>query len=246
MRIPYEGVRVAARQQPSANAFLPSFKALLVDAAGTLLLPSEPSAGVYLRYARKYCDIQLTEAEVLDRFRQAYNAPYQRSFIRYVGDARPFWSDIVAASTGCHDPDFLEEVYAYFAHGDAWRVADGALESLTRIRASGTKLGLVSNFDTRLRPILRELGLDNVFDAVLISAEIGAEKPNPCIFEAACEELGVQPAEAVHVGDDRRNDLFGARRAGCYAWLWGQDVSSFADVEQRLSTGNFMDSLTGV
>lgn len=56
----------------------------------------------------------------------------------------------------------------------------------------------------------------------------------------------MQPAEAVHVGDDRRNDLFGARRAGCYAWLWGQDVSSFADVEQRLSTGNFMDSLTGV
>lgn len=46
MRIPFEGVRVAARQQPSANAFLPSFKALLVDAAGTLLLPSEPSAGV--------------------------------------------------------------------------------------------------------------------------------------------------------------------------------------------------------
>lgn len=43
-----------------------------------------------------------------------------------------------------------------------------------------------------------------------------------------------------------RNDLFGARDAGCYAWLWGQDVASFADVERRLVTGNYFDSLDGV
>lgn len=73
--------------------------------------------------------------------------------------------------------------------------------------------------------------------------QVGAEKPNPTIFEAACQELGVWPEECVHVGDDRRNDVFGARSAGCYAWLWGQDVASFADVELRLLTGNFMDSL---
>lgn len=46
---------------------------------------------MYLRYARKYDDIKLTEAEVLQRFRNAYNLPYKKSMIRYVGDARPFW-----------------------------------------------------------------------------------------------------------------------------------------------------------
>ncbi len=35
-----------------------------------------------------------------------------------------------------------------------------------------------------------------------------------------------------------RNDLYGARDSGCFAWLWGQDVCSFRDVEQRLATGN--------
>jgi FMN phosphatase YigB (HAD superfamily) len=40
----------------------------------------------------------------------------------------------------------------------------------------------------------------------------------------------VKPEEAVHVGDDRRNDIWGARDAGCDAWLWGSDVHSFKEV----------------
>lgn len=60
--------------------------------------------------------------------------------------------------------------------------------------------------------------------------QVGAEKPNPAIFSAACEFLGVQENEAVHVGDDRRNDIWGARDAGCDAWLWGEDVTSFQQV----------------
>ena len=43
-----------------------------------------------------------------------------------------------------------------------------------------------------------------------------------------------------------RNDLFGARDSGCYAWLWGSDVHSFEQVERRLETGNVWDSLDGV
>lgn len=50
------------------------------------------------------------------------------------------------------------------------------------------------------------------------------------IFLKACEFLGVQPEDAVHVGDDRRNDIWGARDAGCDAWLWGSDVKSFKEV----------------
>ncbi len=65
-------------------------------------------------------------------------------------------------------------------------------------------MAVVSNFDTRLRPLLHSLGLDCLFDSLIISAEHGIEKPNPRLFEAACEELGVDPADAVHVGDDRR------------------------------------------
>ena len=60
--------------------------------------------------------------------------------------------------------------------------------------------------------------------------QVAAEKPNPTIFLKACDLLGVKPEDAVHVGDDRRNDIWGARDAGCDAWLWGSDVYSFKEV----------------
>lgn len=80
---------------------------------------------------------------------------------------------------------------------------------------AGIRTALVSNFDTRLRRILRELGADGLFDALAISAEVGAEKPNPVLFGAACAALGLPPEQCVHVGDDRR-------WAGCQgACTWG-------------------------
>jgi len=65
----------------------------------------------------------------------------------------------------------------------------------------------------------------------MVLKQVAAEKPNPTIFLKACELLGVNPEDAVHVGDDRRNDIWGARDAGCDAWLWGSDVHSFTEVE---------------
>ena len=229
----------------TADLLRPNFRALLVDAAGTLLSPTEPAAAVYLRYGRKY-GVALSEAEVLRRYRQAYSTPWAGSTIRYVGDGRPFWRFIVSRATGCDDPELFEEIYSYYARAEAWSVSPGACDSLARIRAAGIKTAVVSNFDTRLRTIMAELGIDHLFDAVAVSAEVGAEKPNPLLFHAACDALGVVPGEAIHVGDDRRNDLFGGRDAGCFVWLWGADVHNFLEVERRLETGNLYDSLSGV
>lgn len=74
----------------------------------------------------------------------------------------------------------------------------------------------------------------------LLVLQVEAEKPNPTIFLKACELLGVNPEDAVHVGDDRRNDVWGARDAGCDAWLWGSEVTSFKQVNESLS---FLKSL---
>ncbi|KAI7996503.1 hypothetical protein LOK49_LG10G02677 [Camellia lanceoleosa] len=209
-------------------------KALLVDAVGTLVVPSQPMAQIYRKIGEKY-GVECSEAEILNRYRWAYEQPWGRSRLRYVNDGRPFWQYIVSSSTGCSDSHYFEELYNYYTTEKAWHLCDPDAEKVFKaIRSEGVKLAVVSNFDTRLRPLLRALNCDHWFDAMAVSAEVEAEKPNPTIFLKACELLGVEPEDAVHVGDDRRNDIWGARDAGCDAWLWGSDVHSFKEVAQRI------------
>ncbi|EOA27573.1 hypothetical protein CARUB_v10023710mg, partial [Capsella rubella] len=209
-------------------------KALLVDAVGTLLVPAQPTAQIYKNIGEKY-GVEFSEAEILTRYRRAYQKPWGGSHLRYVNDARPFWQYIVTASTGCSDSQYFEELYSYFTTEHAWKLCDPDAEKVFKaIKGAGVKVAIVSNFDTRLRPLLRALRCEDWFDAVAVSAEVEAEKPNPTIFLKACELLGVNPEDAVHVGDDRRNDVWGARDAGCDAWLWGSEVTSFKQVAQRI------------
>ncbi|KAI7990247.1 Haloacid dehalogenase-like hydrolase domain-containing protein 3 [Camellia lanceoleosa] len=236
-------------------------KALLVDAVGTLVLPSQPMAQIYRQIGEKY-GVQYSETEILNRYRRAYEQPWGRSRLRYVNDGRPFWQYIVSSSTGCSDSQYFEELYNYYTtekvsfealigynyfgviecicsprgiKSEAWHLCDPDAEKVFKtLRNAGVKLAVVSNFDTRLRPVLRALNCDYWFDAVAVSAEVAAEKPNPTIFIKACELLGVKPEDAVHVGDDRRNDIWGARDAGCDAWLWGSDVHSFKENMEEL------------
>nr|MCH9684566.1 HAD-IA family hydrolase [Deltaproteobacteria bacterium] len=67
-----------------------------------------------------------------------------------------------------------------------------------------------------------------------ISAEVGVEKPDPRIFARACERVGVEPAAALHVGDDAGDDVGGARGAGCAVLRWPDEVGSFAALARRL------------
>ncbi|CAA7400024.1 unnamed protein product [Spirodela intermedia] len=209
-------------------------KALLVDAVGTLLVPSQPTAQIYREIGEKY-GVEYSEEEILNRYRRAYQQPWGHSRLRYVDDGRPFWQFIVSSSTGCSDSKYFEELYQYYMTDKAWHLCDpGAERAFKALRKAGVRIAVVSNFDTRLRPLLQALKCDHWFDAVAVSAEVAAEKPNPTIFLKACELLGVKPEDVVHVGDDRRNDVWGARDAGCDAWLWGSDVHSFEEVARRI------------
>ena len=101
-------------------------------------------------------------------------------------------------------------------------VGERSAQSLERLRAAGLRLGVVSNSDGRVEQALEAAGLRQYFDAVVDSALVGVEKPDPRIFLAALDALGVAPAEALYVGDLYEVDIVGARAAGMDAVLLGR------------------------
>jgi putative hydrolase of the HAD superfamily len=91
--------------------------------------------------------------------------------------------------------------------------------ALGRLRAAGLRLGVVSNSDGRVEHALQEAGLRDYFDVVIDSSLVGLEKPDPRIFLAALDALGVRAEEALYIGDLYEVDVVGARAAGIEAVL---------------------------
>src|SRR5262249_34931253 len=119
---------------------------------------------------------------------------------------------------------FFPELYERFAEPDAWRVFDDVRPTLKTLAAMGCRLGIISNWDERLRVLLERLDLNRYFDAAVISCEIGFPKPSPIIFEQAAARLRLSSTAILHVGDDFERDVQGARAAGFQAcWLRRDD-----------------------
>ncbi len=95
--------------------------------------------------------------------------------------------------------------------------------ALAELHARGLTLGVVSNFNAMLDDYLEQLNLRDWFSVVVSSADVGVTKPDPAIFRVALDRLGVQPEQALYVGDDVRNDYHGARQAGLHAVLLNRD-----------------------
>ncbi|MFJ6619825.1 HAD family hydrolase [Kitasatospora sp. NPDC091335] len=96
----------------------------------------------------------------------------------------------------------------------SWRPYPDALPVLRELRRRGLPVAVVSNVGWDLRPIFRAHGLDELVDVYVLSCEVGAQKPDPVIFETACERLGLAPSDVLMVGDDRTCDG-GATALGC-------------------------------
>jgi putative hydrolase of the HAD superfamily len=110
---------------------------------------------------------------------------------------------------------FLDAEHAAWA--PARKVGSMSEALLDALHDRGLKTGLVSNaWDPRwlLERDLEEMGLLTRLDAIVFSSEVGVRKPRPEIFQRALDELGVDPARSVFVGDRLEADVKGAAELG--------------------------------
>src|SRR5262249_20751752 len=103
--------------------------------------------------------------------------------------------------------------------GDAWAVYPEVPAALDALRARGLRLGVISNWDTRLPAVLGELDLASRFDTLGYSSGVGVEKPDPRIFQRALRDLRVAAEAALRVGASPLEDLGGAAACGMHARL---------------------------
>ncbi|PYC80907.1 hydrolase [Streptomyces tateyamensis] len=107
-----------------------------------------------------------------------------------------------------------DQLYDRHMSTTAWAPYPDAEPTLRELRRRGIPVAVVSNIGWDLRPVFRAHGLDPLVDAYLLSYELGAQKPDPRIFRAGCEALGLAPQDVLMVGDHLAADG-GATALGC-------------------------------
>jgi len=85
---------------------------------------------------------------------------------------------------------------------------------LGALKQRGLRLGIISNWDLSARKLLDDYALSGYFECLIISAEVGYEKPDPRIFRLALRRAGVSAAQSLYVGDNFYDDALGARKVG--------------------------------
>ena len=207
---------------------------ITVDAAGTLIRPWPSVRAVYAKTARGF-GLSVKDEEVDERFYEIFGKVQKNRKITS-GKEKDFWKQVVLAVFEPYsekrnlDPLF-EELWELFARGEHWRLAKGAKDTLSELRNRGYHLAVLSNNDSRLRSVLKELAIDLLFEKIFISSEMGIEKPDPEIFREVEKFFGTDPSRFLHIGDSHSRDFEGARQAGWDALLFGKPI-----IEERQIT----------
>ncbi len=89
--------------------------------------------------------------------------------------------------------------------------------TLAALRERGLLLGLISNCSAQAGAVLERIGLSQHFDAIALSCDVGIAKPDPGIFEHACQHLQVAPEESMFVADGAFTELDAAKAVGMVA-----------------------------
>jgi HAD superfamily hydrolase (TIGR01549 family) len=166
--------------------------------------------------------------------------PYYRALLRAIHELHPeadeksFWAEFEAARRDQRGP-FTRRLTGLFADGsehealiargrELWHYGPEDLQADVRPALESLKgsyrLGVLANQQRWIRDVMARDGIDGFFDVWAVSDEVGAEKPDPAIFEHALAEAGAPGERCAMVGDRLDNDIVAAKSHGMRGiWL---------------------------
>lgn len=141
----------------------------------------------------------------------------------------------------------FDELFEVF-RSDAWAIFPETKDILETLKENNYRLGIISNFDSRVYDVMNNLEIREYFDTFVISSEAGHAKPNPNIYHLALRQIGADPKECIHIGDNIQNDFHGPRALGIQALLLDREnehesigdqhkITNLGDIRKFLDLG---------
>jgi putative hydrolase of the HAD superfamily len=191
-----------------------NYDAILFDAAETLFTTRGTVGEIYAEVAHRYGSIS-SSSEI----QAAFIRQFRHSGPLTTNNERQWWKDVVFrvfddVGMVSEFDRFFEEVYEQFCDGRGWRLFPETLEVLENLRRLKFKLGIISNFDSRVYSVMRSLKILPFFDSITISSETGYAKPHPEIFKAAIRASGVEADRILFIGDNLADDVLAGAAVG--------------------------------
>eukprot|EP01097_Dermamoeba_algensis_P009560 TRINITY_DN6763_c0_g1_i1.p1 TRINITY_DN6763_c0_g1~~TRINITY_DN6763_c0_g1_i1.p1 ORF type:complete len:270 (+),score=40.52 TRINITY_DN6763_c0_g1_i1:110-919(+) len=210
-----------------------SVRLVSFDATGTLLRLNEPVGRLYKRFASEkgwsceWLSEQALEQSFFKAFKEQnkgkpnFGLPHltPKEWWRTVTHNTFAYSLPPNAGMSLfgkvHYDSVFEHLYSQFATRAAWSLLPGALPVLQFLKQSEIETFIVSNTDSRLHQLLKELGVEEYFTCVLLSCEVGSSKPDVGIFREILKRRPLlSPQHIIHIGDSYFNDYLPPRSIG--------------------------------
>lgn len=188
---------------------------IVFDAADTLIRAEPGVAAVYHDIARHH-GVDVSERDIANALPLAFGRHFPSGKCDE-GQERCSWRGVVTEVLKSSDPDLFDSLWDHFADPVHWRVYDDVNATWEWLEENQYAIAIASNFDRRLKDIVRALPPLSRTQELFCSSELGARKPSRTFFRRIASALRTEAKHLLLVGDNLQADFQGARQAGWQA-----------------------------
>jgi 2-haloacid dehalogenase len=211
---------------------------IFLDVGDTLLFLGIPPGAIYLDVLRRHgilknhhieADLKTYFTEAWNEMNSKPNPDWKDRYRIHPHGQDGWWKELISLflqkvmeESVVNLPDNItKEIFDKFENESLWEIEPSFFVLQEYAHKHKIGLGVISNWDYRLRGLLERKNLIDYFSPILISAEFGYEKPSEVIFQRALELSGREAEELIYVGDKPELDYFTPVRLGWNAFVIG-------------------------